>query len=338
MEQGAERPSVALLHLLNGYQVTQAIAVAAALGLADCLVDGPRTGDDLAAATDTHPPTLYRLLRTLASIGVFHEEDGRRFSLTPLGDCLRSDAPEPVAGIAAYRGSRAHWQAWGDLLHSVKTGENAFRHVHGMENWEYRARNPEEGAIFDRAMTTNARRNTEAILTAYDFGQFTRVVDVGGGQGALLAGILARHTGVRGVLFDQPHVIASAERVLRDAGVTGRCEVIGGDFFRALPEGGDAYVLRLILHDWADAEATAILETCHRAIAPDGRLLVMERVIAPPNEGRDAKLADLNMLVGQTGRERTREEYTALFAGAGFTLTRVIPTAMDTCVIEGVPV
>lgn len=337
MEDDNPRPSVALKRLVDGYQVTQAIHVVATLGIADLLRDGPRASDDLAAMTDTHPGALYRLLRALASVGVFAEESDRRFALTPLGDCLRSDAPEPVNGWAAFIGRPYHWSAWADLLHSVRTGENAFQHLHGMDVWEYRVAHPEENVIFNGAMTALSRRAAEAVLAAYDFGRFRRVVDIGGGRGALLAAILTRHPDTQGVLFDLPHVVANAERLLRDAGVADRCEVVGGDFFAAVSDGGDAYMLRAILHDWEDTEATAILLSCRRAIAAEGRLLVIEWLVSPSNEGRDGKFSDLNMLVSPGGRERTREEYSTLIAAAGFRLTSVFPTAIGLAVIESVP-
>jgi SAM-dependent methyltransferase len=338
MAQEGERPSVALRRLIDGYQVSQALHVASTLGIADLLADGPRTSDDLAAATETDPRALYRVLRALASVGVFHEEAEGRFSLTELGGCLRSDAPESLAGWAAFIGRPYYWQAWGDLLHSVRTGENAFRHVHGTDPWSYRARHAEESAIFDRAMTGVSRQNTQSAVAAYDFGQFRRIVDVGGGQGALLAATLAKHPHISGVLFDQPHVVARAQQVLEAAGVMDRCEVVGGDFFVVVPEGDDAYLLRAVLHDWADEEATAILRTCRRAMGPDARLLVLEWVLAGPNEGRAAKFSDLNMLVSPGGQERTREEYAALFAAAGFRLTEITPTALGPGVIEGIPI
>lgn len=338
MEQDNPRPSVAMKRLIDGYQISQALHVAATLGIADLLKDGPRSSDDLAATTDAHPGALYRMLRALASVGVFAEDDDRRFALTPLGDCLRSDAPEPVDGWAAFIGRPYHWQAWSEMLHSVKTGENAFQHLHGTDVWTYRASRPEENAIFNRAMTALSRRNAQAIVAAYDFGRFRRVVDVGGGRGALLAAVLARHMETRGVLFDLPHVVANAAALLRDAGVADRCEIVGGDAFAAVPDGGDAYMLRAILHDWDDAEAAAILRSCRRAIGPEGRLLVLEWLIGPPNAGRDGKFSDLNMLVSPGGRERTREEYAALFAAVGFRLTAVFPTAIGLAVIEGAPV
>jgi precorrin-6B methylase 2 len=331
------RRSAALLDLVNGFRVSQAIHVAATLGIADLLKNGARSSDDLAEATGTHAGSLYRLLRALASIGVFREDADQRFALTPFSDCLQSDAPEPVGQWAVYIGQPEYWQAWGHLLDSVRTGEHAFRHAHGMNTWEYYARNPEAGAAFDRAMTSRSRRQANVVLKACDFGRFACVVDVGGGHGALLAEILAKHQAIRAVLFDQPHVVAGAEQLLRAFGVADRCQVVGGDFFEAVPSGGDAYVLKFILHDWEDEQATAILQTCRRAIAPTGRLLVIESEISPPNEGATDKFLDLTMLVHTGGRERTREEWVALFATAGFRLVSATPTEAQVSIIEGVP-
>jgi hypothetical protein len=224
------------------------------------------------------------------------------------------------------------------LLHSLRTGETAFRHVHGIDVWDYRARHPEQSAVFDRAMSAISRRVAQAVVAACDFGRLGCVVDVGGGEGVLLAHILAAHGAVRGVLFDLPHVVARAVPVLDAAGVAGRCDVVGGDFFQAVPEGGDAYVLKGVLHDWDDAAATAVLRACRRAIAPAGALLVIERLIAPPNEGADAKFSDLNMLVLPGGRERTREEFEALFIVSGFRLTEVVTTGTRMSVLRAVPV
>ena len=338
MDQHTQTPSVALKRLVDGYQISQVLHVAAILGIADLLRDGPRANDDLAAVTKAHPRALYRLLRALASVGVLDEEADRRFGLTPLGNALRSDVPESLHGWAMYIGQPYVWQAWGDLLHSTKTGENAFQHVHGMDVWAYRASNPEENAIFNSAMTALSRRATEAILSAYDFGQFHRIVDVGGGRGVLLAALLAHHPTMHGVLFDLPHVVANAAQALQDVGVTNRCEIVDGDFFVAVPDGADAYILRAVLHDWEDAEATAILASCRRAIGAGGRLLVIEWAVGPPNEGRDSKFSDLNMLVAAGGQERTREEYSALFAAAGFDLTNVFPTRSGHAIMEGVSI
>jgi hypothetical protein len=336
MDRSDESPSAALLRLVNGYQVTQAIRTAVELGVADLLAEGPRASDDLAAAAGAHPATLYRLLRALASVGVLREEPERRFALTPMGACLRSDAREPLGEWAAFVGRPYHFAVWADLPHSVRTGESANERVLGMSGWDYRQRHPDEGAIFDRAMTGNSRRQAAGLLAAYDFGRFGTIVDVGGGQGAFLAAVLAKHPQVRGVLLDQPHVVAGAETVLGAAGVAERCRVVGGSFFEAVPEGGDAYLLKYVLHDWADEEAVAILRACRRASGLDAALLVLERVVPPPNEGWNIKFSDLNMLVGPGGRERTREEFAELFAAAGFRLVGVT-AAGPLSVIQGMP-
>lgn len=333
----ARNPSAELMRLVNGYRVSQAIHVAATLGIADLLKEGPRSADDLAAATDSHAGTLYRVLRALAAVGVFREQADRRFSLAPMGQCLRSDAERPVGPYAVFVGRPHHWRAWGDLLHSTRTGENAFRHVHGVGVWEYLGSHPDEGAVFDRGMTGNSRGVAEAILAAYDFSPFGRVVDVAGGQGALLAAVLAAHRAVRGILFDRPEVVARARPVLEAAGVADRCEVVGGSFFEAVPEGGDAYLLKHILHDWDDPASLAVMKACRRASRSEGKLLVMERVVAPPNEGPETKISDLNMLVSPGGQERTGEEFAALLAAAGFRMEGTVEVDARLSVIEAVP-
>ncbi len=301
MDPGSQRPSIALRRLVDGYQVTQALHVAAKLGLADLLAAGPRTSDDLAAAAGVDLGVLYRLLRALAGVGVFRGVDGRRFAPTPLGDCLRSDAPEPVGDWAAFVGDPYHWQAWGALEHSVRTGENAFRHVHGTDPWTLRARHPERSAAFDRAMTDVSLQVAASVLAAFDFGRFATVADVGRGNGAFLAAILAAHPAARGVLFDQPHVVAGAGPVLAAAGVAERCEVVGGSFFETVPVGADAYVLKAILHDWEDGDCLRVLRACREAAAHGAALLVVEQELGPPNEAPTPKFSDLNMLVAPGG-------------------------------------
>ena len=332
-----EEPAAALSRLLQGYRVTQAIHVAATLGIADLLADGPRTAAELAADTGTHAPTLARLLRALASVGVLAEGGDGRFATTPVGDCLRSGAPGSLGDFAAFVGRPYHWEAWSALVQSVRTGENAFRLVHGRDVWSYRMEHPEEGALFDRVMATLTASATEAVLDAYEFGRFGRLVDVGGGTGTLLAAVLAAHPALEGVLFDQPHVVARAPAVLAQAGVADRCRIESGSFFDGVPAGADAYVLRSIVHDWGDAEAVAILRACRAAMADGGVVLVIERELGGPNENPDAKLSDLNMLVGPGGRERSRDEYAALFGAAGLRLARVVPTAAGADVLEASP-
>jgi hypothetical protein len=331
----AEPPTVALRRLVNGYQVTQAIHVAATLDIADLLADGPGDAEQLAAATSSHAPSLRRMLRALASVGVLHEDDDGRFALTEIGACLRSDAPDPVGGWAAFAGRPAHFAAWSNLLHTARTGQNAFEAVHGADVWEYRAAHPDEGASFDRAMTDITRRANRHLLEAYDFSPFESVVDVGGGHGALVAALLTAHPGMRGVVFDLPHVVADTPALLEAAGVAERCEVVAGSFFEdPVPAGADAYLLKAIVHDWEDEKALAILRACHAAMRPDSVLLVIDRDLGAPNENPDAKLSDLNMMVGTGGRERTRDEFAALLAAGGLTLQRAIPTAIGLSVFE----
>ena len=327
----------ALMRLVNGFRVSAAVSAAATLGIADLLIAGPRSSDDLAAATGTHPRSLYRLLRALAAVGVFHEDDERRFALTPMSECLRSDAPVPAGPWAQFLSRPHFWDTWTDLLFSVRTGENAFLHRNGIDVWEYRKRNPEEGLAFDQAMEGLSRSVIADVVRTYDFTRFPTIVDVAGGTGAMLAGILRAHASGRGIVFDQPHVVEGAPKVLAAAGVADRCDIVGGDFFTSVPH-GDALILKAILHDWDDKEATAILRRCREAIAPAGTLLVLERVVAPPNQGPEAKFDDLVMHVLPGGMERTLDEFAALFAAAGFRLTNSIPTGTRMNLIEAEPV
>jgi hypothetical protein len=330
-----EAPTVALRRLVNGYQVTQAIHVAATLGIADLLRDGPRGGEELAEECSCDAPSLRRVLSALASVGVLHEGADGRFALTEVGACLRSDAPDPVGGWSAFVGRPYHFAAWSNLLHTVRTGENAFAAVHGTDVWDYRAAHAEEGAIFDRAMTDITRRANRHVLEAYDFSGLGSVVDVGGGQGALVAALLSAHPRMRGVVFDRPHVVADAPALLAEAGVADRCDVVGGSFFDdALPAGADAYVLKAILHDWADGDALRIVRACRAAAPAHAVLLVVERDLGAANESPEAKFADLNMMVGPGGRERTGDEFAALLAEGGFALRRALPTAIGLTVFE----
>lgn len=316
-------PRLDLLGLINGFQITQAIHVASVLGIADHLAGGARSASELAALTKSHPDTLYRLLRALAAIGVFREDASRMFTLTPIGDCLRPDSATPLGAWAEVVGSPYYWQAWGHLLHSVQTGKNAFQDLNGKDVWQFRADHPQHGAAFARAMSQLSRGSAAAVLRAYDFSPFRHIVDVGGGQGLMLAAILGAHPHIRGTLFDQPDVVAGAKTILAERGVLDRCEIVGGSFFETVPEGADAYLMRVVIHDWEDDEAIAILKVCRRAMPETAKLILVERLIAPPNQMPAAKFSDLNMLVSPGGRERTREEFAELFARSGLELTLV---------------
>jgi hypothetical protein len=317
--------------------MAQAIHVAARLGVADLLTDGPRPPAELAEATGTHARSLYRLLRALASVGVFAEDDQGRFGLTPLAECLRSGVPGSQRSAAIMMGEE-HYRCWGDLLHCIRTGQTAFEHLVGQPVFDYLAGHPRQARLFDEAMVGIHGAETRAMLDACDFGTFGSLVDIGGGNGSLLIETLRRHPSLRGVLFDRPDVVERARAGLEAAGVAGRCTLVGGSFFESVPEGGDAYLLRHIIHDWDEERCLLILRNCRRALGPAARLLLVETVIPPGNEPSFGKLLDLNMLVVPGGMERTEREYRDLLAAAGFRLERVVPTRAEVSVIEGVPV
>jgi hypothetical protein len=336
-DAGTIPPPTALLQMMTGYWVSQALYVAAKIGIADLLADGPRRVEDLAAAAATHAPSLHRVLRALASLGVFTEPTPGSFALTPLAALLRSGTPDSMRALAITY-NEEQYRAWGDLLHSVCTGEPAFDHQFGMPVFAYFAAHPEVDRVFNEAMTSWTTQLAGAVVDAYDFSAFTTVVDVGGSYGTLLAATLRRNPGLRGILFDQPHVAAAADEHLEAAGVAKRCTVVGGDFFHAVPGGGDAYVLAQILHDWDDDRCVTILSQCRRVIPDHGRLLVVELVLPPVEEPFFGKWLDLHMLVMAGGRERTATEYDALFRAAGFQLARVLPTPPGPSVVEAIPI
>jgi hypothetical protein len=327
-----------LLQMINGGWTAQMIHVAAKLGIADLLADGPKPSADLAQTTGTHAPSLYRMLRALASLGIFAEDSQGRFSLTPLAEPLRREAPDSVRGWTIYVGSPQSWRSWEELEYSVTTGLTAFPHVWGMQNWEYRANHPEANADFNQAMTSAAYWRIGPVIAAYDFSGINTLVDVGGGQGAFIARILSHYPAMRGILFDLPHVTAGAARMLQETGVGSRCEIVGGSFLESVPGGGDAYLLSRVIHDWNDEQAALILKNCRQAMGRTSKLLLVEAVIPPGNTPHPGKLTDINMLVSNSGgRERTEAEFGALLDAAGFRLTRIVPTPGDVSVIEGMP-
>jgi len=330
-------PAAAVLHLIMGFRTTQLIYAAAKLGIADLLKDGPQDASAIASAVGAHPRALYRLLRALASLGIFAETTDGRFQLTAFAQTLRSDVPGSLRGLALLFGDEWLWQAYGRTLHSVTTGLPAFDLVHGQALFEYLHRRPEAASIFDQAMTANSEQESTAVLAAYDFSDAVNLVDVGGGQGALLAAILKAYPQAYGVLLDQGSVIDRARSVIDYAGVADRCAMMPGNFFEAVPDGGDLYVLKSILHDWDDRQSMTILKNCREVMRRGSRLLVIERVVPEGNEPSEAKLFDINMLVVTGGLERTEREYQKIFEAAGFELTRIIPTKAPVSIVEGVP-
>jgi hypothetical protein len=330
-------PDAALVQLILGKCVSMAISVVAKLRVADLLADGPKTIADLAAKTKTHAPSLYRLLRPLAAAGVFTEDVDGRFALTPMGEYLRTGVKGSLRGMADFFGSDWSWRAWGQMLESVQTGRPAFDSVFGEPVFDYLGKHANESAVFNEGMTGFSSNIAPAVAEAYNFAAFKTVVDVGGGHGVLLNTILQAHAGVSGIVFDSPHVVAGAAGAIREAGLTGRCRAVGGDFFESVPAGGDAYLMKHIIHDWPDDRATTILRNCRKGVNPGGKLLLVELVIAPGNAADFGKLIDLEMLVIAGGRERTEVEYRQLLAAAGWRLTRVPPTMSPAQIVEAEP-
>lgn len=330
-------PPAQMMNLISGKFATQMVAVAAHIGVADRLKDGPRTSDEVAKAAGTHPDATYRLLRGLSVFGVVVEHDGRRFSLTPVGECLRTDTPGSLAPMAKFFGASWHHAVWAELLYSVKTGDQAFKKVHGKDNFEWAIDHPAEFAVFNAAMTSLSSIASKAVVDAYDFSACKQIADVGGGHGYLLAEILAHNPSARGVLFDMPQVVEGAKKLMGERGLQSRCEAVGGDFFKAVPERCDMYVMKHIIHDWNDEASITILSNIARAMEPSGRVALVENVMTPPSEPHFSKLLDIEMLLATPGgRERTEAEYGSLFTRAGLRLTRVVPTQAGLSVVEAV--
>ncbi|MBW4574138.1 MAG: methyltransferase [Aphanothece sp. CMT-3BRIN-NPC111] len=329
-------PQLVMVQMVTGSWLSQCIYAAAKLGIADLLKNEPKSCDELANSTGTDSRSLYRLMRALASVGVFVENEQGLFALTPLATYLQSDVPGSIRAMAIMFGEE-HYRAWGDILHSIQTGGCAFEHVYGMNVFDYYAQNPEPARIFDEAMTSFSAIEKTAVAADYDFSRIHKLVDVAGGHGSLIASILKSNPNMKGILFDQASVIAGAKPLLEAEGVSERCELVSGDFFESVPAGGDAYILKHIVHDWDDERAIAILKNCHQAMVENGKLLVVEQVIPPGNEPFVGKFLDLNMLmVAPGGCERTEAEYQTLFERAGFKLTKIVPTHSDVSVIEAI--
>ena len=318
---------------IMGFRTTQMIHVAAKLGLADLLAAGPRPVADLAIAAGAEPQALHRLLRALASLGIFAEDEAGDFVLTPQAELLRSDVQGLLRDIALLYGEDWLWQSYGTMTHSVRTGAPAFAKVHGQPFYGYLHSHPRAAARFNAAMTGFSSHETEAILEAYDFSRVRSVADIGGGHGALLAALLRAHPQMTGTLFDLPSVVAGASPALDEMGIAERACVRAGDFFDEAPAGADLYVMKSVLHNWDDTDAARILATCRAAMAPEARLLVIERVVPEGNAPSEAKLFDINMLTVAGGRERTEAEYRRLFGEAGLALARIAGTRSPLSVI-----
>jgi hypothetical protein len=333
-----EMPTEAVLgQIVMGAFASQAVYVAAKLGIADLLKDNARPVAELAAETETDAGALYRVLRALASIGVFAETAPKVFGLTPFAEPLLSDRAGSMREMAIWMGEEAHWRAYGGMLYSVKTGKPAFERVHGQEAFPYLFEtNRELGEIFNRAMTSFSASVAPAIAQGYDTTEAKTLVDIAGGHGLLLAAFLKANPNLKGVLFDVPTVIEGAGAILEAEGVAERVETVAGDFFQSVPAGADLYMMKHIIHDWDDDRSLRILKNIHSAMNENGKVLIVEMVVREANEPDFSKIMDLEMLVTPGGVERTAEEYRELLAQAGFRLTRIVPTASPYSIVEAV--
>jgi hypothetical protein len=333
---GPVAPQAFLSQLAFGASITQALYVAAKLGIADLLAEGPQSVRELAFDTRTHERSLYRLLRSLSGIGVFQETAPKVFALTPYADALRSDAPESFRNAAIFMGADWHWRIWSNMLYSVQTGKSAWGSVHGMEAFDYLRENPDHGEIFNRAMTDMSLAAAPVVVEAYDFSRFETLADIAGGHGYLLSRILKSNPHVGGILFDMPAVIAGADEILEKEGVAARIEKVAGDFFESVPEGVDAYIMKHIIHDWDDDRAAEILRNIRKVMPAHGKVLIVETIVPAGNEPHYSKVLDLSMLVLPGGVERTSDEYRELLAASGLRLTRIVPTRSPLSIIEAV--
>jgi hypothetical protein len=323
--------------LIMGFRITQLMYVAARLSLADHLASKPQTAQELAAVVGAETRALYRLLRALASLGVFSESNGGLFEMTPAAELLRRDTPGSLRSTAMLYGDELLWQAYGRLSRAIETGKPAFDHVYGQPFYDYLDQHPAPAVLFHEAMTGFSELEAAAILAAYDFSSARLIIDVGGGQGALIAALLCAHSDLQAVIFDRSPPTDDARRLFALSGIAERAKFIQGDFFTAVPAAGDLYLLKSIIHNWDDAAATIILGKCRDAMPEHARLVVAERVVPVGNSPSEAKLFDINMLVSVGGQERTEAEYAALFRAAGLMLARVLPTRSHLSLIEVLP-
>ena len=327
-------PHAQLIQMGTAYWVSRLVHLAAQLGLADQLGDGPMRADELARRTSTHAPALYRVLRALASLGLFTEDESRRFSLTPLGAALKSGAPGSArASILTLAGNEVS-AAWQHIIDSVRTGKPAFEQVHGKGIFPWLAENPQQAALFGETMVGFHGAEPAAVAAAYDFSHFGTIIDVGGGTGNLLTTILQKYPQPRGLLVDLPHVADDAIALIQSRGLAARAKFEAGDFFQSVPQGGDVYLMSHVIHDWSESQCQTILANCRRAMKPGARLLVIEMVLPPGNSPHPGKLLDMMMLVGPGGEERTADEYRTLLAKAGLKLERLIPTDSAVSIVE----
>jgi hypothetical protein len=329
----APPPHAQLIQMAMAHWMSRVVYLAATLNLADHLATGPKSADELAGPTATDAPSLYRLMRALANLGILSESSTRRFSLTPLGEALKIGAPGSARASVLTLASDWWVQGFGELAYSVQTGKSGFEKALGMPIFDFLAQNPSAASMFSETMIGFHGEEPAAVAT-YDFSRFKTIVDVGGATGHLLTTILSRHGQPRGILFDLPHVVRDAPPLLESRGMKDRVTIEEGSFFDRVPQGADAYLLSHIIHDWSEPQCLTILGNCRRAMDPNGRVLIIEMVLPEGDEPHPGKMLDLMMLVGPGGQERTPPEYAALLDKAGFRMTQVVPTASAVSIVE----
>lgn len=327
-------PHAQLVQMAMAHWVSHIVYVAAKLSLADHLAKGPKNAIELAGPTKTHAPSLYRFMRTLASLGILTEDVTHRFALTPLGDALKTGAPGSARASILTLASDWMSRGWEQLLSSVETGQCGFEKSLGMPIFDWLAKHPEEASLFSETMIGIHGAEPPAVASAYDFSDLTTIVDVGGATGNLLTTVLGSYPKARGILYDLPHVVRDAPALIQARGLADRVTIESGSFFENVPRGGDAYLLSHIIHDWTEGQCLTILGHCRRAMKPGSRLLIIEMVLPPGDTPHPGKILDMMMLVGPGGQERTEQEYGTLLGKAGLRLTQVVPTASPVSVIE----
>jgi O-methyltransferase domain len=321
--------------IITQYFTSRALYAAAALDVAGVLAGGPRHIDDLAATTGAHAPSLYRVLRVLAMTEIFAEDADGRISNTPLSNLLRPDVPGSLRDLVLLFGDETSWRSWEGILQAVRTGQAPFEKIYGEKFFDYLQTHPDTAAMFDRAMASSSASTNVAVVRSYDFSGLGMLVDVAGGVGSTLCSILAATPGLKGIVFDLPHVGERARAFIASQGLSARCKFVSGSFFEAVPPGAGAYFMKHILHDWGDGDCAKILATCRTAMASGSRLLICERIVPAGNEASSAKIIDLHMLMtNHGGKERTEKEFRALLTGSGFTLGRITPTGTAWSLIE----
>ena len=326
-------PPVQLMNFIVGKWISKPIYVAAELGIADMLAEGPKTIQELAQESHSHAPSLYRMMRALASVGIFSEVEEKRFELTPMADLLKSEAMRSIALMF-----NADWsdKAWGCFMDSIKTGCTAFEKAHGASVSDWLEENPYAAEVFNEANAVRSASSSRAIVDTYDFSGINTLTDVGGGLGVLMAELLTANSSMNGIIADIPSVVCKTSEMIKSRGIEERCKAVECNFFENIPSGSDAYLMSNILHDWSDEQCHIILNNCCRAMKSKSKLLIVEMVIPPGNQPSIAKLLDLEMLVTTGGCERTEDEFKKLLKSSGFQFARNIPTKAGVCIIENI--